>query len=568
MLQAQQHSLDETYPAQVLSLPDAGSDAALDGRALVRSLVIVRILEGAGGDLVKQVIEQKELGESEPLLLAGTALAHSWLEIAELALARASSELAETAEPEVTDVLSLALLNVAMSKLRDEIAIGLAQASHAKELMTKLSASERALVPELPSLIDYYVAGFELSRGNLATARWTLERGAGRFRQWRDADATDAERLVRAACAGQLAWLDAFCGDLRRATRYAGCLLTDRQADAGEIGVKFAHLATTWTHMERGETEQARQRLDHVLSMASDAVEPLLVAAERLTEARLATVTDEPEAALRLLQAGLTIDPLPSGWFADQFLVATAEAWLVAGEPQQAIATLSPEPELALADTRLILVKALWLSGDVQGVEEMLPQVPSDRVELPLVTQVRRWLLEAELAVERGKRERAVILVGRALRAAAKEQLRSTVGSAGSWLRTFVARKPDLSDRYFGFVASVPEMVLPVVTQRRSDVASLDALITVPLTKRETQVLMRLAEFCSNEEIAEDLVLSLNTVKTHMRSLFQKLSVTRRADAVRRGRGWGSANAPSDKPLSVSRAGGDVRRGSGSPTGR
>ena len=60
--------------------------------------------------------------------------------------------------------------------------------------------------------------------------------------------------------------------------------------------------------------------------------------------------------------------------------------------------------------------------------------------------------------------------------------------------------------------------------------------LVIPLTTRETDVLRLLAEFCSNEEIAADLVLSLNTVKTHMRSLFQKLSVTRRADAVRRGR--------------------------------
>jgi LuxR family maltose regulon positive regulatory protein len=48
-----------------------------------------------------------------------------------------------------------------------------------------------------------------------------------------------------------------------------------------------------------------------------------------------------------------------------------------------------------------------------------------------------------------------------------------------------------------------------------------------------------LAQHCSNEEIAADLVLSLNTIKTHMRSLFQKLSVSRRADAVRRGRALG-----------------------------
>ena len=64
-------------------------------------------------------------------------------------------------------------------------------------------------------------------------------------------------------------------------------------------------------------------------------------------------------------------------------------------------------------------------------------------------------------------------------------------------------------------------------------------MLLVPLTARETDVLKLLAQLCTNEEIAVDLVLSLNTVKTHMRSLFQKLSVTRRADAVRRGRALG-----------------------------
>jgi LuxR family transcriptional regulator, maltose regulon positive regulatory protein len=539
MIQARQPILDEAYPAGVLSLQVASRDPAREGRALVRSLAVSRILAGAGNDVVQLVIEEKELGESEPLLLAGTALAHSWLEITELALARAGSELAKAAQPEVTDVLSLSMLNMAMSKLRNEPDIGLAQAHQVKELIAKLNASERSLAPELPSLIDYYVAGFELLRGNVATARWTLERGAGRFRQWRDADATPAEQLVRAACVGLLAWLDAFCGDLRRAMRYAGCLLTDRQADTGEIGVKFAHLATAWTHIEHGETEQAQQRLDHALSMASDTVEPVLLAAERLTQARLTVVTDEPETALGLLQAVFTIDLLPSGWFADQFAVATAEAWLAAGEPRQAIAALGPDPEHALPDARLVLVNALRLSGDFEAAEHMLAGMPSDVVERPLISQVKRWLLAAELAVERGNTERAGILVHRALRTAMREQLRSTVASAGSWLPAFVAREPDLSDQFSEFVASVPELVPPPVSSPRFQVASLDALIAVPLTKRETDVLIRLAEFCTNDEIAVELVLSLNTVKTHMRSLFQKLSVTRRADAVRRGRALG-----------------------------
>ena len=127
----------------------------------------------------------------------------------------------------------------------------------------------------------------------------------------------------------------------------------------------------------------------------------------------------------------------------------------------------------------------------------------------------------------------------RALRTAAREQLRVTVASAGKWLRSFVAQEPGLSRRYSAFLASLPEVATSNVQPSTRAGDSWETACVVSLTRRETQVLKHLAEFCSNEEIAADLVLSLNTVKTHMRSLFQKLSVTRRADAVRRGRALG-----------------------------
>jgi LuxR family transcriptional regulator, maltose regulon positive regulatory protein len=85
-----------------------------------------------------------------------------------------------------------------------------------------------------------------------------------------------------------------------------------------------------------------------------------------------------------------------------------------------------------------------------------------------------------------------------------------------------------------------PPVVEPMGSlQPSEDAGAYRALFVVPLTARESDVLKLLSEFCSNEEIAAELMLSLNTVKTHMRSLFQKLSVTRRADAVRRGRALG-----------------------------
>ena len=542
MAQRQQSVLAETYPLGIRSFPLSvvpdDSDETLEARILLRSMVVGRILAGAGTDVVQLVLEQSEFGESEPLLLAGAALAHSWLDITDLALARAGSELAQRTEPELSDVLSLALLNMAASRMRDEADLGLTQVRHVEELMAKLTASERAQTPELPPLIDYYIAGFELSRGNLGTARWTLERGAGRFRQWLDA-ATDAEQLVRAACAGQLAWIDAVCGDLRRATRYASSLLTDRQADSGEIGVLFAHLATAWTHLERAEIEQATQRLDHAQSRNNHNPDPVLAAAERLTQVRLALAGDEPETALRLLSAGMMDCEIVDGWFADQFLLARAESLLAVAEPQQATAVLTPAPELAATEARLILVRAAQLAGDRRAAKQMLAQVPSDPVAMSIISQTRRWLLQAELAIQQGNHEQAQLLVDRALRTATREQLRATVGWAGSWLRAFVERDSRLSHRHAAFMASLPLAATSTVDQWQGEAGARDATLVVPLTARETDVLRLLAQLCTNEEIAADLVLSMNTVKTHIRSLFQKLSVTRRADAVRRGRALG-----------------------------
>ena len=43
----------------------------------------------------------------------------------------------------------------------------------------------------------------------------------------------------------------------------------------------------------------------------------------------------------------------------------------------------------------------------------------------------------------------------------------------------------------------------------------------------------------STEEIAADLYVSVNTVKTHLKSVYRKLSVSRRNEAVRRARELG-----------------------------
>jgi len=57
-----------------------------------------------------------------------------------------------------------------------------------------------------------------------------------------------------------------------------------------------------------------------------------------------------------------------------------------------------------------------------------------------------------------------------------------------------------------------------------------------PLTSSEVAVLRLLPSYLTNQEIAEQLFLSVNTVKTHLRSSYHKLGVTSRREAIARGR--------------------------------
>jgi LuxR family maltose regulon positive regulatory protein len=47
------------------------------------------------------------------------------------------------------------------------------------------------------------------------------------------------------------------------------------------------------------------------------------------------------------------------------------------------------------------------------------------------------------------------------------------------------------------------------------------------------------ASMLSTEEIAASMYLSVNTVKSHLKSIFRKLGATRRGEAVRRARKLG-----------------------------
>jgi LuxR family maltose regulon positive regulatory protein len=58
----------------------------------------------------------------------------------------------------------------------------------------------------------------------------------------------------------------------------------------------------------------------------------------------------------------------------------------------------------------------------------------------------------------------------------------------------------------------------------------------IPLTSREEEILRLLAQGYSNQKIADKLYVSINTVKTHVSNLFEKLGASSRVDALLRAR--------------------------------
>ena len=59
-----------------------------------------------------------------------------------------------------------------------------------------------------------------------------------------------------------------------------------------------------------------------------------------------------------------------------------------------------------------------------------------------------------------------------------------------------------------------------------------DEVRRLNLSKRELEVLQLMADGLSNQEIAERLFVSLNTIKTHSAQIFEKMEVKRRTQAV------------------------------------
>ena len=96
---------------------------------------------------------------------------------------------------------------------------------------------------------------------------------------------------------------------------------------------------------------------------------------------------------------------------------------------------------------------------------------------------------------------------------------------------------------YFGLKWTRQKEVVVVKEVRIRDsgpfVLNAEKLSELGLTPREHEILGLIAEGLSNREIGERLFVSENTVKTHSSRLFDKMGVSRRVQAVQKGKDLG-----------------------------
>jgi LuxR family maltose regulon positive regulatory protein len=161
--------------------------------------------------------------------------------------------------------------------------------------------------------------------------------------------------------------------------------------------------------------------------------------------------------------------------------------------------------------------------GRHHAASTVLRSLADDEVPMELAwAGIEASLVAVQAALAAGARERAARLLEEALRTAEPTGVRFPFVFASAELVGFLTSRLGglgAGERFAGEILAV---------RRRLRTPAMPA----PLTERERSVLRLLPTQRSIDEIAEDLTVSPNTVKTHVRGIYSKLDVRSRREAV------------------------------------
>jgi LuxR family maltose regulon positive regulatory protein len=239
--------------------------------------------------------------------------------------------------------------------------------------------------------------------------------------------------------------------------------------------------------------EQNAEARSILLQLASRRIPPLLAVTRDVMLADLDTSLGRPRSALTLL------DRYQGTEFAAHTAAARARAHLALSDKDRA---------------RECVRNALTR-----------PSAQISRLHLVAVL-----LQDARIAQADGEPGRAVEALSQAIEMARGEIVQPFL-QAGSCFADLLARHPEVADRWPVPVSPVPAPAVTRLPAARTPVA-----LTDPLTQRELTILRLLTTSMSTGEIAAELCLSVNTVKTHLAAIYRKLLAGRRREAVQRAR--------------------------------
>ena len=274
---------------------------------------------------------------------------------------------------------------------------------------------------------------------------------------------------------------------------------------------KQSRYGLAWLRLAEGRSQEALEVMDQFVVVVSDLNLPLGTEVQ-LLRARLARLSGRPMAA-----AALARSLLPP-----------------AGEGPLGLAVcyeFSPLSALAL----------LLLEGDkddlaacAAGLRRLLAVAEKNG---NIFRSVQCLILEALLLDHEGRNAEALAALGRAVTLAQPGHLIRLFPEMGGRVRPLLAalRLRGRSDAFLDeLIASFTAEALPsrATPGPYPLTPGQEYSIDMPLTKRELDVLELLEERLSNKEIARRLVISPATVKRHTLSIYGKLGVSGRREAV------------------------------------
>jgi LuxR family transcriptional regulator, maltose regulon positive regulatory protein len=232
--------------------------------------------------------------------------------------------------------------------------------------------------------------------------------------------------------------------------------------------------------------------------------------ATRMLRAHLAAVRGDLERARGLLRAAREAlpdaGPVPARW----------------------LDALGPAPWASDGPHGAVAEAADWLSrGDPLAALRRVEGLPAADAALHPVLRLYAWLITALAQHGLGRQDLAALALEEALALAAAEGYR----------RPFVAGFPlrRLLERHLARPTAYGPLAAELLDALARGGEAPPGLLE-PLSERERAVLRLLPALLSNPEIAAELFVSVNTVKTHIKTIYRKLDVTGRRDAVSRAR--------------------------------